>query len=193
MHNNVEKYSYIPEKPTSKKYVVLNIILFAVIIVLLVLIILFSTALTTMTVSGNSMYPNLHDGDKLFLLKFGYSLDYGDIVVFSRQSNDEMSINVVKRIIALSGDTLKFDKTTNQWIVNGQPLNEPYFNGEYSIDYFDKTHDNQLFEQGITIPEGCIFVLGDNRNNQGAVSQDSHIYGPIQTSSIIGKVVYVNN
>lgn len=198
MQEQIEKYSYIPdnqpEKDTKKErmYKIANIFLIAVIIVLIVLLIVFSTAFATMTVSGDSMLPNLKNNDKIFLQKYGYELNYGDMVVFERDQNGK-KINAVKRIIAMGGDTLKFDG--NNWILNGTPLDEPYFTTGYDKEYFNHqsvyTHED-LFEKGITIPEGHLFVLGDNRNiPDNGVSVDSHIYGPIPTDIIIGKVLKV--
>lgn len=196
MQEEVEKFNYIPDdgdNKKNKKYLVANIFLFAVIIVLITLLIVFSTVFTTVTVSGESMYPNLVENDKLFLQTCAYKLSRGDIVVFSRTDSEGKTINAVKRIIAMGGDTVAFDKENNLWIINGEPLDEPYFNGEYSANYFDKMYDKDAFyNDGITVPEDCLFVLGDNRNiSGGGISVDSHVYGPIPLDSVVGKVISV--
>lgn len=199
MQDQIEKYSYIPDMQDDnnakkeKRYKIANIFLIAIIVVLVVFLIVFSTAFTTMTVSGDSMYPNLQNNDKIFLQKFGYKLTYGDMVVFPRKDSSGKEINAVKRIIAMGGDTLSFDPVNKKWILNGTPLDEPYFDGEYSDSYFAYgDYVEALFGEGITVPEGYLFVLGDNRNIQGGgISVDSHIYGPISSSDVIGKVIKV--
>lgn len=190
------KINYIPDenKPPKnhKKYVILNVVLFSLCAVLLVLLIVFTAVFTTVKVSGDSMYPTLKDGDRIFLQISGYDYTYGDIVVFTRTDSEGKSVNAVKRVIALGGDIVSFDRENNKWLVNGNPIEETYFNGEYSSNYFDKIYDTAIYDGGITIPENCLFVLGDNRNILGgSLSVDSHIYGPIPAESVVGKVLRV--
>lgn len=190
------KINYIPDennqRKKNRKYVILNIGLFCLCAVLVVLIILFTAVFTTVKVSGESMYPTLEDGDRIFLQISNFEMSYGDIVVFTRQDSDGKSVNAVKRIIAMGGDTLSFDRKTEKWVVNGIPLEETYFLGEYSANYFDKIYDTAIYDEGITIPSGYLFVLGDNRNIAGgSLSVDSHIYGPIPADSVVGKVLKV--
>ena len=183
----VEKYSYIdkPSKRTGSK--LLNIILISIIAILLVVLILFTTMLTTITVDGKSMFPTLVDGDRLMLVKHGYKLNRGDIIVFTREGR-----NNVKRILGLEGDVIKFDMENMIWIVNGNPYVEDYIEDGYSDNYFYSSVKELFSDDGLTIPQGHVFVLGDNRNIQGgAVSLDSHIYGALDTSSIIGKVIKI--
>lgn len=199
MQEEIEKYNYIPDNKKQKKYTAVNILLIALIVILIAVIVLFSTVFTTVTVDGESMYPTLVNNDKLFLQVYGYKLTYGDIVVFTRKNSEGKTINAVKRIIALGGDTISFDCESFKWIVNGSPLDEPYFDGTYSDNYFDTLYDKDaLYGEGITIPDDFLFVLGDNRNikkdsdsTQSPISVDSHIYGPIPTDSIVGKVISV--
>ncbi len=190
------KINYIPDENNQRKknrrYTVVNILLFALCLILVVLLIVFTTVFTTVKVSGESMYPTLEDGDRVFLQTSNFDLTYGDIIVFTRINNEGKSVNAVKRIIAMGGDTLSFDRTTQKWVVNGTPLEEEYFAGEYSKNYFDKIYDDAIYDEGITIPENCLFVLGDNRNiADGSLSVDSHIYGPISLDSVVGKVLRV--
>ena len=87
-----------------------------IIVLLAVALVIFTTLLTTITVDGKSMFPTLVDGDRLILLKRGYKLERGDLIVFNRQGR-----NNVKRIIGLEGDVIKFDKENMVWIINDEP------------------------------------------------------------------------
>ncbi|MDE6211062.1 MAG: signal peptidase I [Clostridia bacterium] len=185
----VEKYSYIdkPKKQSGAKW--LNAILVVIILILVITLIVFTTTLTTITVDGKSMFPTLVDGDRLMLVKHSYTLNRGDIIVFTRESR-----NNVKRILGLEGDVIKFDLENMTWVVNGEAYDEEYVDGGYSENYFSMSPQGmEIFTQeGLTIPQGHVFVLGDNRNIQGGgVSMDSHIYGALDMSNIIGKVIKI--
>ncbi|MDE6188735.1 MAG: signal peptidase I [Clostridia bacterium] len=175
----------------SKALKIVNIVLSVVIVLLIIAIILFTTTLTLIGVKGESMMPNLIEGDKLVLLKWGYSLDYGDIVVFRKdKENEEGEEVIVKRVVAKGGDVISFDTSTMKWIRNGEEVEESYFKGEYNNDYFTSILP-ELTADGITVEEGHIFVLGDNRSIPKGWSNDSHIYGAIPQDTVMGKVIKV--
>ena len=141
-------------------------------------------------VQGDSMLPTLHNGDYLVLesnfLFGGDDLQYGDIVVLNVPEYQHNSDGpIVKRIIATEGQTVDIDFETGMIHVDGVQLVEDYINaptlynweGEYALQY------------PVTVPEGCIFVLGDNRNN----SMDSR-YAPIgmvDEQYVLGKVLFI--
>ena len=187
--NLQENYNYIGDRKKSGRLSALNIFLSIVIIALLVALIVFTTTITSIKVRCGSMMPNVADGDRLVLLKRGYSLEYGDIVVFHREQDEDAA---VKRVIGKGGDVISFDLAQLKWVRNGEYVDEgAYFAGEYSESYFT----SMLFElqgKGITIPDGHIFVLGDNRNMPGSyVSKDSHMYGPLSEEDVLGKVIHI--
>lgn len=104
-------------------------------------------------VDGNSMQPTLYDGERVFVSKLVYhfrSPKRGEIIVFRYPSDP--SRDFIKRVIGLPGDTVRIE--TGKVYVNGVPLDEPYLQvstqGQYST--------------GGKVPEGTVFVLGDNRN-----------------------------
>lgn len=125
-------------------------------------------------VQGSSMYPTLKDGDRLVLNKIEYRLsdpDYGDIVVLNHDAKSEW----VKRVIGKGGDTIEIrDQVVYR---NGEPLDEPYINPEPYGDFSQ-----------VTVPEGCYFVMGDNRAN----SSDSRFtsLGFVERDQIVGHVVF---
>ena len=145
-------------------------------------------------VLGQSMEPNLHSGQHVIVNKAAYmSLDVdrlskfipfyevdeeselhlfgeperGDVVVI--RSPQELAKRLVKRIVALPGDSLEIENGILK--INGQLISEPYVLG------------NTRDRDESTLPEGHYFVLGDNRSR----SNDSNSFGPIHESQIIGK------
>lgn len=129
-------------------------------------------------VDGTSMDVTLADGDKLFVTSFLYTPEKGDVVVISHgQHLDEP---IVKRVIATEGDTLKIDFKKKKVYVNGELQNESYVSSELVMG--DAVIPS-------VIPQGKIFVMGDNRRD----SLDSRYnkVGLIDADDVIGKVQYV--
>lgn len=124
-------------------------------------------------VSGESMYPTLHHNDKLILWKLG-TPDAGDIVVFdSHNANND---KYVKRVIGVEGDHVEIIDSVVT--VNDVILDEYYVNqAEELIDAGDVD---------LIVPEGEIFVLGDNRNH----SNDSRSFGTVDLDDVDGKVIF---
>ncbi len=105
------------------------------------------------TVVGTSMLPTLHDGDQLLTYHLFYTPKKGHIVTVNA---DKLRKNIVKRVIATPGDSIKFDFDAGEVYVNGELLDEPYVN--------TPTNLKADWDYPEVIPEGCVFVLGDNRN-----------------------------
>lgn len=123
-------------------------------------------------VEGSSMYPTLNDEDRIFINKNNYTTDNikrGDIIVFNLNNRDRL----VKRVIAKSGDTLELK--AGIVYLNNEPLEELY------ISQVDISQENFNL---VTVPEGYIFVMGDNRK----YSSDSRIFGFVNSSTVIGRV-----
>ena len=151
-------------------------------------------------VDGGSMENTLHDDEKLILRSIFYTPECGDVVVVQDKSTS-LKDPIVKRVIAVGGQTVKF--TRDAVYVDGIKLDEPYvytadyknpFGGEdiyrYSVYPSDPLlplvtdrEDGVFYE--ITVPDGEIFVMGDHRNN----SKDSRDIGTLHEDAIIGKVV----
>ncbi len=130
------------------------------------------------TVSGESMENTLHNADRLIITSIVQDVKYGDVVVTSQPNYFDKVL--IKRVIAVEGQTVWFDEETKKVVVDGKALNEPYIKEEmeYTLTM------NKLY----TVPEGKIFVMGDNRNNSSD-SRDPYV-GMIDERYIIGKVVY---
>ena len=150
----------------------------ALLISLTVVILVFVFFVRIIGVSGESMVPTLHDGDQMLVSNVGYTPQKGDVVVLTKDSF--LPVPIVKRVIATEGDTVDINFETGEVSVNGVVLDEPYI-AEETFTYFDTE-----FPQ--TVPENCIFVLGDNRNN----STDSRYsgLGMVDTRYLLGKVLW---
>jgi signal peptidase I len=127
------------------------------------------------TVEGSSMVPTLHDGDMLIVDKISYRFNEpqrGDIVIFKYPG--DVKENFVKRIIALGGDEIEVKN--GDVYVNGQRLLEDYIAAQPQVGFDDSI-----------VPEGTIFVLGDNRNGSKD-SRDPQV-GFVPVDNIVGKAV----
>ncbi len=164
---------------TRKKVMMFLIELF---IIALVYFTLFTYVISSVRISGDSMYPTLHDEDFALVSKVSLNdegIERFDIVYFYSESLD---LEVVKRVIGLPGDTVEYQN--DKLYINGDYLEEPYLDiahmeelkTQYGIENF--TQDFQF-----TVPEDELFVLGDNRPR----STDSRSFGSISYDSIIGK------
>ena len=143
--------------------------------------ILFVFAIRLVGVVGESMYPTLHDGDKLTLLSnFLYEPAVGDIVVLKAPNFDD-DRPIVKRVIAEAGQTVDIDFDTGEVWVDGVLLDEPYIN--------EPTYRDNGTQFPLTVPKNCIFVMGDNRNHS-TDSRDPRI-GCVDQRYVLGKALQI--
>ena len=142
----------------------------------------------TFSIPSESMVPTLDIGDRIVVQKIFWSwhdIKQGDIVVFSRPPHDTQctgpeSEDLVKRVIALPGQ--KIYSAFGKVFVDGRPLNESYLP---KPDPLGRPIPGASAQHPYRVPAGDFYVLGDNR----AVSCDSRYWGPVQGSTIVGKVV----
>jgi signal peptidase I len=131
-------------------------------------------------VSGSSMVPTLHDGDKMLVSNLFYTPHQGDIVVF-KTDNYDPNRALVKRVIATEGQEISIDFDRGIVYIDGLPKEE---------DYIAELTRNKLdFIGPQTVPEGCMFVMGDNRN----ASTDSRKkeIGMVDQRMLLGRAYYV--
>ncbi|EEW93531.1 signal peptidase I [Granulicatella elegans] len=134
------------------------------------------------TVSGASMYPTLHNGDRMVLSKVG-DVHRFDVVIL--KAPDE-NVEYIKRVIGMPGDTVEMK--SGVLYINGKKVDQPFINTEalakQTVFIDDFTLESLTGEA--KVPEGKYFVLGDNRG----VSKDSRMIGFIDRSAIEGKAVF---
>lgn len=145
----------------------------------LTITLVFTFAVRLMGVSGHSMVPTLQEGDRLIVVNNWLCGDYeyGDIVIAYKDSFDAEPI--VKRVIATGGQTVDIDFTLGRVFVDGELLQEDYVN--------DLTYLEEGTEFPLTLGEGELFLMGDNRN-RSSDSRNSAL-GAVDERLIIGKAV----
>ncbi len=155
----------------------------AIVVAFVVAMFLRTFVFTMVVVDGTSMEPTLHHAERMVVSRMNNnSLKYGDVVIFRPEMSPETPY--VKRVIATAGQTVSFDFESGITIVDGEPLYEPYIYDTINSDKFGTF--NPYTNPEITVPDGCLFVMGDNRNN----SRDSRMIGVIETEDVIGKAIF---
>lgn len=151
--------------------------------VLIFFVVVFTFFVRLIGVDGSSMYPTLQDRNIMLVSNLFYTPEKGDIVVLNKQGfwNDQP---IVKRVIATGGDTIDIDEVTGDVIVNGEVLDEPYI--AEKINTLEKMGD-LTYPQ--TVPEGCLFVMGDNRN--GSTDSRWSDLGMVDERYVLGHVLSV--
>lgn len=147
----------------------------------LTVVVVFTFVVRLIGVDGHSMVPTLQHGDRLLVLNSLLYDDYqyGDIVVLRKESF--MADPIVKRVIAVENQTVDIDFATGSVYVDGEALKEDYIN--------ELTFLEEGTEFPLTVPEGSIFVMGDNRNHSSD-SRDSRL-GTVDARYVIGKAVMI--
>lgn len=150
----------------------------SIVISVVVIVLMFTFVARTATISGDSMLPTLTDGETIVVYEFFYTPEVGDIIVF--RTTDEDDEPYIKRVIATEGQTVDIDFDFGIVYVDGAIVDSSYA--------YTDTNMRGDVDFPVTVPEGCVFVLGDNRNN----SKDSRFsdVGMVSYEQIIGKAVF---
>ena len=136
----------------------------------------------TIGVEGNSMMQTLHWYDRVIMSGLFYTPKNGDIIIFRPPTDAFGSAPLVKRVIAVEGQTIDIDFDTGDVYVDGIVIDEASYVNE-------PTYSKMNFTGPVTVPEGHIFVMGDNRNNSSD-SRDARV-GMVDTRYVLGKVLFL--
>lgn len=149
-------------------------------VALVICVALFIFCVRVIDVSGSSMWPTLKNGDKMIVSDLFYKPKYGDVIVFKTDNYDPNKA-LVKRVIATEGQEISIDFDRGVVYIDGSPIEEDYI-AELTTTKLD-------FIGPQKVPEGCIFVMGDNRN----ASTDSRKkeIGMVDERMILGRAYYV--
>ena len=141
-----------------------------------VVLVLFQFLTGIAFIRGDSMEPNLTDGCAVLFTRREKTYRRGDIVIFRPPGASEV---LVKRVAAVAGDRVDIDDKTGTFTVNGASREDVIVNGRTY-----KRNGGTVFP--FTVPGGCIFVLGDNRE----VALDSRVFGAVGVDRVVGKAVF---
>lgn len=142
-----------------------------------VVVLIFTFLLRPVGVDGDSMVPTLHNEDRLIVTHLFYTPQHGDIVVVNSPG---LGKPIVKRVIGLPGDKVNIDFEQHKVYVNDAELAEPYINEPTA-----RKEDTQF---PLTVKDGTIFVMGDNRNY--STDSRSSLVGLVDMNNIVGKAIF---
>ena len=154
--------------------------IYCLLFALIVCVLLFAFVVHPIDVVGSSMVPTLHNGDKMLVSGLLYTPKAGDVVVFKKNEYDPNKA-LVKRVIATEGQVINMDFANGIVYIDGEPIAEPYIN--------ELTYNKLDFIGPKTVPDGCVFVMGDNRN--ASIDSRKKEIDMLDTRLILGRAYYV--
>ncbi|MCH5195681.1 MAG: signal peptidase I [Oscillospiraceae bacterium] len=174
------------DKPFSNAVDWVCTIVFTAVAVILINLFLFRA----ISVDGTSMCDTLQDNDVVITTNFFYAPNFGDIVVIRTDKlvNSDTGLYgepIIKRVIGVAGDTIRFDLEKGEVYRNGELLTEDYIIGPTNQKYGDWVETDTDY----VVPENCVFVLGDNRKVSHD-SRDLRLVGFVDENYIMGKAIF---
>ena len=156
----------------------------AAVLALVSLILVFTFVGRLIGVDGHSMEPTLHHGDMVLLQSLGYTPQQNDVVVLTQKNSTFSNQPIIKRVIAVGGQTVDIDYDAGVVKVDGVALEEDYLG-----EAMEQPTSSYMVNDHVTVPEGYIFVMGDNRNNS-TDSRDTRV-GLVDVRCVLGRALFV--
>ena len=150
----------------------------AIVVAIVIALVIRTFVFTLVRVDGPSMQPTLHHGDTLYVNRFLYQPKAGDIIIF--RPPNSMKTPYVKRVIATEGQVVDIDAAAHTVTVDGVTLQEDYIK--------DALLSAGTMHYPYEVPQDCVFVMGDNRNNSRD-SRDATV-GAVPKKNIIGHALF---
>lgn len=155
----------------------------SIIMAVIIVSVLFTFLVREITVNGTSMEPTYLNDDRVMITAVHGEIKQGDVVIVTNVQS--ITGPIIKRVVATEGQTVDFDSAQRAVVIDGVPLDDSQFGLQNGITELVWT-DQRMMTFPQTVPEGCVFVLGDNR----PFSKDSRYedVGMIDERNILGKV-----
>ena len=154
-----------------------------IVMAFVIVTVVFTFAARVVTVDGASMEPNYYDGDRVLVTSLDGEAKAGDVVIIVHALEETL----IKRVVATEGQVVDFDNELGELIVDGQVVNGEVYGTRNGITFApENVGDTMDFPQ--TVPEGCVFVLGDHRDDS-TVSRKLSV-GMVDRRNILGRVVF---
>ena len=149
-------------------------------VALIICVLIFMFCVRVIDVIGASMNPTLFNGEKMLVSGLFYKPEVGDVVVFKKDEYDPNKL-LVKRVIAVEGQEINMDFENGIVYIDGVAIAEDYIS--------EPTYNKLDFIGPKTVPEGCVFVMGDNRN--ASIDSRKSEIGMLDNRLILGKAYCV--
>lgn len=149
----------------------------AIVLAVVLLALLFTFGARVIRVDGESMHPTLENGERLVISSWDTHPQKKDIVIIDSHSDYQKPL--VKRVIATAGDTVDIDFAAGIVYVNGEAQAEPYT--------AEPTYVQESATFPLTVPQGCLFLMGDNRNH--SLDSRSVEVGCVDERDVLGRAL----
>lgn len=154
-----------------------------IVVAFAIVTVVFTFVARVITVDGGSMEPTYYDGDRVLITALGGQPEVGDVVIISHA----LEKTIIKRVVATEGQEVNFDEELGELVVDGQVVKGDVYGTRNGITYVPD-QPGEVLEFPQVVPPGCVFVLGDHRDDSTDSRKTS--VGMVDRRNILGKVVF---